>query len=102
MGTTTLVLEWIKDRDDAVYDQARRGSAEQQRSSGASDAAAVSPDIPRMREAWAARFEYLANVGADESSSYPTRSLGVNNERSSRTAAVLRSPSENPERQKQQ
>ena len=41
MGKTTLVLESIKDREDAVYYQATRGSAEQQIDSFTSDAAAV-------------------------------------------------------------
>ncbi len=40
MGKTTLVLESIRDRDDAVYYQATRGSAEQQIRSFVSDSSA--------------------------------------------------------------
>jgi AAA+ ATPase superfamily predicted ATPase len=50
IGKTTLVLESIKDRDDAVYYQATWGSAEQQIRSFVSDAAAVYPGITRIRE----------------------------------------------------
>ena len=45
MGKTTLVLESISDRDDAVYYQATRGTVEQQISSFVNDAAAVYPGL---------------------------------------------------------
>jgi AAA+ ATPase superfamily predicted ATPase len=64
MGKTTLVLESIGDRDDAVYYQATRGSADQQISSFISDAAAVYPGVTRIREEWEALFEYLAEENA--------------------------------------
>ena len=64
MGKTTLVLESIRDRDDAVYYQATRGSAEQQTSSFANDAAAVYPGITRIRDDWESLFGYLAEEDA--------------------------------------
>jgi AAA+ ATPase superfamily predicted ATPase len=64
MGKTTLVLESIKDREDAVYYQATRGSAEQQIDSFTSDAAAVYPGATRIREDWESLFDYLAEQDA--------------------------------------
>jgi AAA+ ATPase superfamily predicted ATPase len=64
MGKTTLVLESIRDRDDAVYYQATRGSTEQQIDSFASDAAAVYPDITRIRKEWESLAGYLAEQDA--------------------------------------
>lgn len=64
MGKTTLALESIRDRDDAVYYQATRGTAEQQIDSFIRDAAAIYPGISRIREEWEALFEYLAEEDA--------------------------------------
>ena len=50
MGKTTLALESIRDRNDAVYYQATRGTAEQQRSAFVSDAAEVYAGITRIRD----------------------------------------------------
>lgn len=52
MGEITLVLESVTDRDDAVYYQATRGSAEQQISSFMDAAAAVYPGLTQIREEW--------------------------------------------------
>lgn len=64
MGKTTLILKSITDRDDAVYYQATRGSAEQQIRSFVSDAATVYPGISRIREEWEALFEFLVEQDA--------------------------------------
>lgn len=64
MGKTTLVLESIKDREDAVYYQATRGSADQQIASFVSDAAVVYSGITRIRDEWESLFEYLAEQDA--------------------------------------
>lgn len=64
MGKTTLVLESIRDRNDAVYYQATRGTATQQRAAFISDAAEVYPGITRIREDWEPLFEYLAEQDA--------------------------------------
>ncbi|WP_275882128.1 ATP-binding protein [Halorhabdus sp. BNX81] len=64
MGKTTLALESIRDRDDAVYYQATRGTAEQQRSAFVSDAAEAYSGITRIRDEWEPLFEYLAEQDA--------------------------------------
>jgi len=64
MGKTTLALESIRDRDDAVYYQATRGTAEQQRSAFISDAAEVYSGITRIREEWEPLLEFLAEQDA--------------------------------------
>lgn len=64
MGKTTLALESIRDRNDAVYYQATRGTAEQQRSAFVSDAAEVYAGITRIRDDWEPLFEYLAEQDA--------------------------------------
>lgn len=64
MGKTTLALESIRDRNDAVYYQATRGTAEQQRSAFTSDAAEVYSGITRIRDEWEPLFEYLAEQDA--------------------------------------
>lgn len=64
MGKTTLVLESINDREDAVYYQATRGSADQQIESFTTDAAAVYPGITRIRADWESLFGYLAEQDA--------------------------------------
>lgn len=64
MGKTTLALESISDRDDAIYYQATRGTTEQQISAFISDAATVYSGITRIREEWEALFEYLAEQDA--------------------------------------
>lgn len=64
MGKTTLVLESIRDRDDAVYYQATRGSAAQQIESFTTDAAAVYPGISRIREEWESLLGFLVEQDA--------------------------------------
>lgn len=64
MGKTTLAIESIRDRDDAVYYQATRGTADQQIASFIDDAAAVYPSITRIREAWEPLFGFLAEQNA--------------------------------------
>lgn len=64
MGKTTLALESIRERNDAVYYQATRGTAAQQRAAFISDAAEVYPEITRIREDWEPLFEYLAEQDA--------------------------------------
>jgi len=64
MGKTTLVLESIRDRDDAVYHQATRGSADQQIDAFLTDAAAVYPGISRIREDWESLFGFLLEQDA--------------------------------------
>jgi len=64
MGKTTLALESVRDRDDAVYYQATRGTADQQISSFINDAAEVYPGITRIREEWEPLFEFLAEQNA--------------------------------------
>jgi hypothetical protein len=64
MGKTTLAIESIRDRDDAVYYQATRGTAAQQISSFVTDAAEVYPGITRIREEWEPLLEFLAEQDA--------------------------------------
>ncbi|MGB9960617.1 ATP-binding protein, partial (plasmid) [Halobacterium sp. MBLA0001] len=64
MGKTTLAIESIRDRNDAVYYQATRGTADQQISSFINDAAEVYPGITRIREEWEPLFEFLAEQDA--------------------------------------
>lgn len=64
MGKTTLAIESIQDRNDAVYYQATRGTADQQISSFINDAAEVYPGITRIREEWEPLFEFLAEQNA--------------------------------------
>jgi len=64
MGKTTLALKSIRDRDNAVYYQATRGTSEQQIASFMSDIAEVYPGITRIREEWEPIFEYLAEEDA--------------------------------------
>lgn len=52
MGKTTLVIESIRDRDDAIYHQATRGTAPQQLAEFRDAAAEVVPEITRIREEW--------------------------------------------------
>lgn len=64
MGKTTLAIESIRDRNDAIYYQATRGTADQQISSFINDAAEVYPGITRIREEWEPLFEFLAEQDA--------------------------------------
>jgi AAA+ ATPase superfamily predicted ATPase len=64
MGKTTLAIESIRDRNDVVYYQATRGTADQQISSFINDAAEVYPRITRIREEWEPLFEFLAEQDA--------------------------------------
>lgn len=64
MGKTTLVLESIKNRDDAVYYQATRGSATQQIESFVNDAATVYPGVARIREDWESLLGFLTEQDA--------------------------------------
>jgi AAA+ ATPase superfamily predicted ATPase len=64
MGKTTLVLESIKNREDAVYYQATRGSATQQMQSFVNDAAKVYPGISRIREDWESLLGFLTEQDA--------------------------------------
>lgn len=64
MGKTTLAIESIRDRNDAVYYQATRGTADQQISEFINDTAEVYPGITRIREAWEPLLEFLAEQNA--------------------------------------
>ncbi|WP_264556752.1 ATP-binding protein [Halocatena marina] len=64
MGKTTLAIESIRDRDDAVYYQATRGTAEQQIASFTTAAAEVYPRITRIRAEWEPLFEFLTEQDA--------------------------------------
>lgn len=64
MGKTTLAIESIRDRDDAVYYQATRGTVEQQITSFTTAAAEVYPGITRIRAEWEPLFEFLAEQDA--------------------------------------
>jgi AAA+ ATPase superfamily predicted ATPase len=64
LGKTTLAIESIRERDDAVYYQATRGTAAQQISSFITDAAEVYPGITRIREEWEPLVEFLAEQDA--------------------------------------
>jgi len=64
MGKTTLAIESIRDRDDAVYYQATRGTADQQIDSFVTDAAEVYAGITRIRAEWEPLLEFLAEQDA--------------------------------------
>lgn len=64
MGKTTLAIESVRDRDNAVYYQATRGTADQQISSFITAAAEVYSGITRIREEWEPLFEFLAEQDA--------------------------------------
>lgn len=64
MGKTTLAIESIREREDAVYYQATRGTTEQQLSSFITAGAAVYPEITRIRSEWEPLFEFLSERDA--------------------------------------
>lgn len=64
MGKTTLVIESIRDRTDAIYYQATRGTAAQQLAEFREAAAGVVPDITRLREEWEPNLIHLVERDA--------------------------------------